>query len=133
MEKPKAPGMKYRHYAPRAPVELVHDDVKEVMSQRRIAGQHVGILAGEEVCAEISEDPMVAKVPCGRHGDTLSFARELYAGLRAFDGEGPNAVHHPVDVILVVPPKNVTDGIGEAVMNRLRKAAAGNRESIKAK
>lgn len=132
LSKPKAPGMKYRHYAPRAPLYLVVDDVDKVVGQYREKGKLVGILATDDVCARFSECPGLSRVVCGKQNDTKSFARELYAALRAFDGEGSQAVMHSVDIILAVPPNIVDDGIGEAVMNRLRKAAAGRHETVDA-
>lgn len=128
---PKAPGMKYRHYAPRAPVLLrqadaLYDEIKaqlEILEPPNI----VGVLADEETCADLRQvyDGRVRCVPCGRRGDSLSVAQELYAGLRAFDGEGPLAIPRPgAAVIVALALADSGDGIAAAVMNRLRKAAS---------
>ncbi|KAI0562118.1 Threonylcarbamoyl-AMP synthase [Gracilaria domingensis] len=123
-DKPKAPGMKYRHYAPKPPMRLVSTNIPDQISALLEQGKKVGLLADESTCERFRNVDRMAVVPCGRRDDTESFARELYGALRAFDGEGDNAVAH-VDIIIAVPPANVTDGIGEAVMNRLKKASAG--------
>ncbi|PXF46205.1 Threonylcarbamoyl-AMP synthase [Gracilariopsis chorda] len=122
--KPKAPGMKYRHYAPKPTMRLVSTGIEDQISMLLKDGKKVGLLADEMICDKWRKVDGVAVVPCGKHGSTDSFAQELYGALRAFDGEGEKAVEY-VDMIIAVPPSNVVDGIGEAVMNRLRKAAAG--------
>ncbi|CAN8063865.1 unnamed protein product [Agarophyton chilense] len=123
-ERPKAPGMKYRHYAPKAPLRLVSSNLADHVSAFLDQGKRVGLLADDAICERFRSTDRVAVVQCGRKSDTESFARELYGALRAFDGEGDHAVGH-VDIIFAVPPTNVSDGIGEALMNRLRKASAG--------
>lgn len=122
--------MKYRHYAPVAPLHLVDGDLQVAVGQWKAAGKRVGVLADTAACGMFATDKTVVCVPCGVNGSTESFAYHLYASLRAFDGEGEHAVSDPVDVILAVPPSNIVDGIGEAVMNRLRKAAAGRDEKV---
>lgn len=129
-DRPKAPGMKYRHYAPSAPLYVVEEGAllgKVVEEMGR--GGVVGVLADDAICERWKGKEGVAVVRCGRKGDVESFARELYGGLRAFDGEGEDKVEK-VDVILAVPPRDVEDGIGAAVMNRLMKAAAGNEDTV---
>jgi L-threonylcarbamoyladenylate synthase len=127
---PKAPGMKYRHYAPRAPVVLCRlDSVRAEIGRQRVRHPHparIGLMADEETCAEHQEAVGgVTAVACGVRGDAGSFGRGMYASLRAFDGEGPNAVDAPgVSVIVVVEVTDAMDGIGAAIMNRLRKAAS---------
>lgn len=123
-QRPKAPGMKYRHYAPKSPLQVVEKDLANQISYNLGQGRRVGLLADQQTCDKWRNFEGLAAVPCGTHNDTESFARELYGALRAFDGEGPLAVQN-IDIILAVPPISVQDGIGEAVMNRLRKAAAG--------
>lgn len=127
---PKAPGMKYRHYAPTAPLYIVEGGVEGAVDDCKAAGKRVGVLADLSVCTRLPQVAHVICVPCGDDGSAAGFARALYASLRAFDGEGTNAVAEGVDVILAVPPDDVENGIGEAVMNRLRKAAAGRDEKM---
>lgn len=121
---PKAPGMKYRHYAPIAPLHILNmKSLAHAINLHRQAGQRVGILADQAICNKIPQEE-VECVTCGNDGTAASFARSLYAALRAFDGEGSLAVREPVDIIFAVPPDDINNGVGEAVMNRLRKAAS---------
>jgi L-threonylcarbamoyladenylate synthase len=118
IEKARSPGMKYKHYAPKAPVILVEgtvlavaDKIKEFVDTYKAKGKKVGVLASEETCAYYD----TAIVRClGRRQDVNAAASNLYKLLREFDIEN-------VDVIIAegVP----LEGMGLAVMNRLRKAA----------
>eukprot|EP00871_Galdieria_phlegrea_P000823 jgi/Galph1/1741/GphlegSOOS_G399.1 len=114
---PLAPGMKYRHYAPVAPVDICKGDLHSL--QQRIAewkslGKKVGIMACKEYCKHIEADVVVSY---GTQSCMESYARELYAALRAFD---ESSIHVDVIVAQAVEEK----GIGVAIMNRLRKAAS---------
>lgn len=119
VERPKAPGMKYRHYAPKAPM-LIVDGTKErviLEIQRRIdedcrEGKKVGIICTEEtkdsyksgICKEI-----------GKRSHPETIARNLFSILRQFDEEG---------VVQIYSECFNEDGLGEAIMNRLMKAAS---------
>jgi len=117
-EKARSPGMKHKHYAPKAPVILVEGPVlavagkiKELADEYKAQGKKVGVLASEETCAYYE----VTAVRClGRRRDVNAAAANLFRLLREFDAE-------KVDVIIAegVP----VEGIGLAVMNRLRKAS----------
>jgi L-threonylcarbamoyladenylate synthase len=92
-----APGTLASHYAPAARVELVAaGELEPRAEQLRATGLKVGVFAAPEHAAD--------------------HARVLYQRLRALDARG-------VDVILAVVPGE-TDGIGAAVADRLRRAAA---------
>lgn len=119
-ERPRSPGMKYRHYAPRAPLILVDGPVLEMQEKiRDLAmeyaeeGKRVGIL-----CSAESRGVYMASVilEYGARADLAGIASDLFGTLRAFD-------RHQVDVILAegVPE----EGLGLAIMNRLRRAAGG--------
>lgn len=116
---PRSPGMKYIHYAPTAPVILFEGEpakVRQTLSRRArelsAAGKQVGILATEESAAGYADQ---AKVLTLGHRKTPSDAAALLFGrLREFD-------QLKVDVILAEGIE--TQGIGLAVMNRLRRAA----------
>jgi len=125
--KPKAPGMKYRHYAPKAEMTLVEGAfaaeaiLKEAAASAR-AGRRTGILCSEEtkdryspLAEELGAEGFSLKLFCaGRRSDPESIAHRLFGLLRQFDEDG----------IEVVWAESFDEGgIGTAVMNRLRKAA----------
>lgn len=103
--KPKAPGMKYKHYAPKAEMMIFVGEPEKVrlaIAAEKMArvefGQKVGVLIFD------SDKPKEA-------------AHDFFAQLRAFDKSG-------VDVILAAALKE--DGVGLAVMNRMFKSAGYN-------
>lgn len=119
VEKTRSPGLKHRHYAPDADVIVVEgellsavmDKVKELAESYMEEGFKVGVLATDETVAHYRAD--VVRSLGGRR-DSAIVAKNLFRLLREFDLEG-------VDVIIAegIP----TEGLGLAVMNRLRKAS----------
>lgn len=117
---PKAPGMKYAHYAPNAPLVLLEGDSKALQDRLRAeltgalaAGKKAGAVVSSETAARL---PAEAVIACyGSRRAPASIAANLYTALRTFDVT-------PVDVIYAegVPE----EGLGLAIMNRLRKASA---------
>ena len=124
--KPKAPGMKYRHYAPKAELVLVEEknpETKEVISDRVIEeinllaksrldqGQKVGI-----ICTEETRDryPQGVVRSLGFRSRPETIAHNLFAVLREFDDLGVDYIYSESF------PK---DHLGQAIMNRLTKAA----------
>ena len=121
---PRAPGMKYTHYAPRAPLILFegHDPGKVAAGVRSEAirlvadGRKVGILTYLET-SSLYDGQGCSVVVTGRRSDPATVAASLYAALRRFDLLG-------VEVILA---EGITsDGLGMVVENRLRQAAGGH-------
>ena len=117
---PRSPGVKYAHYAPRGeltvvagPAQTVEAWIRERVGQAKRAGERTGVIAVRER-AETYRDVADVVVPCGRAGDSASAARELYAALRRFDAEGATRIWAEA---------YPSEGLGEAVMNRLLKAA----------
>lgn len=115
---PKSPGMKYTHYAPRAPVIVVEGKQPAVarvlegeIKTYRAKGNCVGLLATRQTARRIRAD-VVREM--GDAADLFSVASGLFSALRSFDDT-------PVDVILAEGVSE--EGIGLAIMNRLRKAA----------
>lgn len=115
---PRAPGMKYRHYAPNGDMTIVSGKKENVAAyinrQTELAkseGKRSGVIATDETAAGYRAD-IVKSV--GSRTDELSAARHLYTILREFDEEGAEAIYSEAFE---------GDGIGEAVMNRLLKAA----------
>lgn len=116
--KPKAPGMKYRHYAPKAPVKIIQGDLKKTIAKineivQNYIGENkiVGIIATEETKNYYKQGIVVS---AGSREDLGSVAQNIFEILRSLDDKN-------VDVILAeaFPEK----GIGIAIMNRLRKSA----------
>lgn len=119
---PKAPGMRYRHYAPKAELTLVEGEVIRVVAKiNDLAedayqrGMKVGIIATEETKEEYALGEVVS---IGSREDESEVAHHLYGVLRAFDELG-------VDVIY--SESFPSAGVGQAVMNRLLKAAGHKR------
>lgn len=115
----KAPGMKYRHYAPRAPMILVEGRVKDIVrTVRELAlkygGQGIGIMATQETAK--SYDTGIVKI-VGSRSEPTSIAKNLFKTLREFDQVG---------VKLIIAEGIEEKGIGLAISNRLRKAAGYN-------
>ena len=121
---PRAPGMKYRHYAPSAPLVLFPSEegvLAEEVESRLLTALSAALLSGQKAGAIVSAE-MAPLLPAGvtvaiygsreRQGET---AVGLYEALRFFDV-------HPVDVIFAEGVRE--EGIGRALMNRLYKAAS---------
>jgi L-threonylcarbamoyladenylate synthase len=115
--KPKAPGMKYQHYAPNAPLYLVNGSrafLQSLIEEKQKEGLRVGVLATEESVESYHSDVVIA---CGKRSQLESVATALYETLRKFNQE-------KVDIIFSEMFPNT--GVGHAIMNRLQKAA-GNK------
>jgi len=109
----RAPGTLAAHYAPHARVELVTaGELGTRVAEHRASGQIVGVLALAEVVdrASLPDDVVVLARP----RDADAYAHDLYDALR-------NADAHGVEYVLAVAP--LTDGIGAAVADRLRRAS----------
>lgn len=115
---PKAPGMKYRHYAPKAQLILVRGDQKKVtekivslIDEAHADGKKVGIL-----CATESQSDYKAEIveSLGKRGDEEEIARNLFEKLREFDEK---------EVDIIYSECFEETGLGVAVMNRMIKAA----------
>lgn len=114
---PKAPGMKYRHYAPRATVYLLEGDVKmSWMHLKHIAtSDKIGLFSSEELYRLLQPDESVAVHIFGSKADSASAAHDLFAALRKFDELGCG---------IIVAESLSEEQVGRAYMNRLRKAAS---------
>ena len=111
-EKPRAPGMKYRHYAPKAPVTVVQGAPAQAARYiRRHIGDADGVICFNEFVPLFEGHPVE---PIGPADDPAEHARRVFDALRYFDGTD-------VQRIWAQCPDPV--GIGLAVSNRLNKAA----------
>ncbi len=115
---PKAPGMKYRHYAPKAQLILVEGDTPEaVKAIRQISyeqtrlGFKVGIIATGETESFYTNGVVKS---LGSRSNENAIAKNLYRVLREFDEEEVNYIYSETFA---------EEGLGDAIMNRLEKAA----------
>ena len=115
---PKAPGMKYRHYAPKGELTIVQgspEAVAEYINRQaatdKAAGEKTGVIGTLEMKGCYSAD--VVKY-LGSRQDEESIARNLYTFLREFDDD---------NVTRIYSEGFTTEGFGQAIMNRLLKAA----------
>lgn len=111
-EIPKAPGMKYKHYAPSAQVIIVDDenDFPKAISEYQEKNVPMGILATDKILDEAPDD--FEKFSLGE--DVLSASKNLFAGLRGLDAK-------KVNYILAQGFPNADHG--DAYRNRLNKSA----------
>jgi len=116
---PRSPGMKYTHYAPVAPMILfegtypfIADSILREITTALAAGQTVGAIVSEETAQRLPTT--VVSAVYGQRQHTVDIAANLYTAIRSFDNK-------PVDIIYAegIPE----EGLGLAVMNRLRKAS----------
>ena len=117
----RSPGMKYTHYSPKTRVVLVEGDgravaakMSELIESYSEKNMRVGLLITDETAGPVCADEMYS---LGRRDKPADAARNLFAGLRYLDGRDVN-----VDII-IVDGSVKCDGVGVAVLNRLRKAA----------
>lgn len=115
---PRAPGMKYRHYAPKGeltiisgPAGQVTDYINVHAAEDREQGHKVGVIGTDEVLVQYRADVVRS---LGSRQDEESIARHLYSILREFDDE---------QVTRIYSECFESTGLGQAIMNRLLKAA----------
>ncbi len=116
--RPKAPGMRYRHYAPKAQLYVVEGGrdgvaarINRLAEEQRRLGRRTGVIAADETAGLYSAD-VVMRI--GSRREETSIARHLFAVLRSMDDE---------DVDVIYSESFNTPVMGMAVMNRLLKAA----------
>jgi L-threonylcarbamoyladenylate synthase len=118
----RSPGMRHKHYAPKADLILVEggvsavvNKIRELTSSCKLKGVRVGVLATDETASKYESADVVKSL--GSRFNLDAVAQNLFRLLREFDGER-------VDMIIAesVP----SEGLGLAVMNRLRKASGYN-------
>ena len=115
---PKAPGMKYRHYAPKAeltivegPIQKVVEEINRLTKEKMEAGCKVGIIGTEETIGQYMAGDVKS---IGTRENEATIASHLYGILREFDNDGVDYIYSEAFA---------TAGIGRAIMNRLLKAA----------
>ena len=115
---PKAPGMKYKHYAPKGDLTIVKGMqhavvayIQKAISEKRQQGETIGVIATQETYS-LYDAAVVENI--GARQDEEAIARHLYAVLREFDEKG---------VTCIFSEEFDTPHMGQAIMNRLMKAA----------
>lgn len=109
-DRPLSPGMKYRHYAPQTPLEIAAT-TEDVQARFKVANPGTAWLVSTESKLQGPTVHVVAS-----RNEPVLWARRIFALLRDLDKE-----HHALLVVEAIPE----NGVGAAVMNRLRKAAEG--------
>jgi L-threonylcarbamoyladenylate synthase len=120
----RSPGMKYRHYSPRAelwlyPVASGEGAAASAAVSARLAADARRLRGAGRRVAAIAQTPLDVDEFLPLPADPRGFARQLFSWLRELDERG-------IDCVLVegVSPR----GIGRAIMDRLRRAASQVRE-----
>lgn len=116
--KPKAPGMRYKHYAPKGDLTIVSGDEEKVIStineltaEAEKDGKKVGIIATSATAGRYGWGQVLV---IGDREEEQSIAHNLYDILRQFD---------ELDVDIIYSESFATPKMGQAIMNRLLKAA----------
>ena len=116
--RPKAPGMKYRHYAPKAELFIVEGTRRQVrvrideLARKAVQeGKKPGIIGTDE-SKEYYTCGLVKSI--GTRADEITISRHLYSILREFDHS---------DISVIYSESFETPHMGQAIMNRLLKAA----------
>lgn len=115
---PKAPGMKYRHYAPEGSLMIVEGAAQQVeayinerLKSGRAEGKRTGVIATDETAGHYHADSIKS---VGSRNDKEQIARHLFRILREFDDE---------NIQIIYTESFEQQGVGAAIMNRLLKAA----------
>ncbi|MDU4892398.1 MAG: L-threonylcarbamoyladenylate synthase [Clostridium sp.] len=116
--RPKAPGMKYRHYAPKAPVKIVSGEIDKVVAKisemvlnYNEQDKKVGVIATDET-KDLYKNQIV--VSLGSRENLNDIGKNLFKVLRSFDS---------MDVNIILCEAFEEVGVGTAIMNRLKKSA----------
>lgn len=123
--KPKAPGMKYKHYAPRGELTIYEGESEKVVSainraadEKLKEGYRVGIIATDETFGSYQKG-LVKTI--GTRKDEKTIAAGLFRILREFDGEQADYIYSE---------SFYDNHLGQAIMNRLLKAAGYHIEKV---
>ena len=113
-ERPLSPGMKYRHYAPTAPLVLLSGKDEDVLAycKNEAKMRKCAFLCYNEECDSLSGNTLF---PIGNKNDLATQAHKLFAALRQADGTDAEIIYAHL------PPQ---EGLGLALYNRLIRAAA---------
>ncbi len=115
---PKAPGMKYKHYAPKGELtiyegnsENVVQAINQIVEQKLLEGYKVGVIATDETFSMYAKGSVKT---IGTRKDESTIAGSLFEILREFDSENTEYIY---------TESFHNNKLGQAIMNRLLKAA----------
>ena len=118
-ERPKAPGMKYKHYSPKAEVYLIKGEknavvnkINALIAENNAKGIKTGVMAADDTADKYKNAHTVINM--GKRDDLKTVAARLFDALREFDKKSTDIVYSEVFE---------SEREGLAVMNRLNKAA----------
>ncbi len=118
---PRSPGMKYTHYSPEAEVIVVTGDekltfekIQYLINEYKDKGKKVGLLVSDEISRLFELELVYAT---GSRNNLETVARSLFDGLRTLDSQGAD---------IIIAEGYPSGGMGDALMNRLNKAAGHN-------
>lgn len=130
-EETQSPSEQFQHYAPKAPLTVLEGAVEKMaeamckqIEELKADGKLVGVIASKEIVEHIVKNGVLLSCSCvsyGRQGDLEAIGAGLYEALRSFDDK-------MVNVLLAEGVSN--EGLGAAIMNRLRKASDGRMINI---
>lgn len=121
---PKAPGMKYKHYAPKGELTVVEctkkdgtqkviEEINRLAEEMSAKGFKVGVLATDATKEYYNADVVVS---VGNRSQEISISSHLFGCLREFDDRGVDCIYSE---------SFSRENVGMAIMNRLMKAAGG--------
>lgn len=126
---PKAPGMKYKHYAPKGELTIINGQQERVIAEinkkaeeMRQKGEKVGIIGTDDTVGLYEADSVKS---AGSRADEETIAHALYRILREFDDEEVTVIYSEA-----FDETAHSGGIGQAIMNRLLKAAGHHMETV---
>lgn len=112
-----SPGMKYRHYAPNAPLILYDGDIAALAKYiEASSSENIAVISYSEDCEKLAELlPKAVLYPFGKKEDSISQAHNLFSILRETDACDYNEIYAPLPD---------THGVSLALYNRMIRAAA---------
>ena len=118
-ERPIAPGMKYTHYSPKAPLYILsgsEENIIEFIFEKPEKSKKTGFLCYDEIAGFFENCENITVISVGAKNNLKEQARNLFDALNRFDMSG-------VDIIYSTEPERIE--IGEAIYERLIKASGG--------
>jgi len=111
----QSPGMKYKHYAPNAPIQLIplEEHILSIIQDYMKKGYRIGALVSSEIYIQLPQN--ICKFDLGSQNDYEAISAHVYDGLHFFDSQ---------DIDIIIAESFHPIGIGIAIMDRLSRAAS---------